>query len=171
MIFDRFEKTAKDTLILNAMTWLKIPLLALCRPKIVERSTSRCVVRIRRNYWTQNHVGSMYFGALSMGAELSIAASVVFQIQYDKIPLNFLFTDFEAKFLKKGTGDVYFIFEEMEELQKLVQHCIETGEKSEHKFRGRATLSLDPQAEPIMTYALTLNLKRTKKHSGKTEHN
>jgi acyl-coenzyme A thioesterase PaaI-like protein len=63
----------KMTFMVNALSIFKIPLLAFITPRIVEMSDDRVVVRVRLDRRTQNHLGVMYFGALAMGAELSVA--------------------------------------------------------------------------------------------------
>ena len=59
----------KQTVGMRLFGWLKIPLLASVRPSVVELSETRCVVRIPLRRWTRNHLGSMYFGALAIGAD------------------------------------------------------------------------------------------------------
>ena len=61
------------TALINAFCAVKIPLLAFVTPRVVELTDSKTVVRIRLGMRTRNHLGVMYFGALGMGAELSIA--------------------------------------------------------------------------------------------------
>ena len=57
------------------MLWLfgffKIPLIGFINPKLVELTDKRMVVRVPLRRKTKNHLGSMYFGALSIGADLA----------------------------------------------------------------------------------------------------
>ena len=63
----------KMTAFVNAYSLLKIPALAFITPQILELGPDRGVVKVRLDLRTRNHLGVMYFGALAMGAELSIA--------------------------------------------------------------------------------------------------
>ena len=42
----------------------------------------------------------MYFGALAMGAELSIALNVVQELYHSSKKIDFIFKDFQCEFLK-----------------------------------------------------------------------
>ena len=51
--------------------WSKVPMIFYCRPSVVDISAKSVTVKIpllRRN---KNHVGSMYLGALSVGADIT----------------------------------------------------------------------------------------------------
>jgi acyl-coenzyme A thioesterase PaaI-like protein len=50
---------------------VKIPMIAYCRPKIITWNEETVVIRIRRSRRTNNHLKSMYFGALMVGADLA----------------------------------------------------------------------------------------------------
>ena len=66
-------KNLKLTALINAYSLVQIPLLGMITPRIMELTHKRSVVRVRLDRRTRNHLGVMYFGALAMGAELSIA--------------------------------------------------------------------------------------------------
>ena len=53
--------------------WVKIPMIAFCRPKIVTWNEDTVVIRIRKSRRTKNHLKSIYFGALMVGADLAAA--------------------------------------------------------------------------------------------------
>ena len=49
---------------------LKAPLIWLCRPKVIEHTDEKIEMAIRLRRRTKNHLGSMYFGALAVGADV-----------------------------------------------------------------------------------------------------
>ena len=59
----------KDTLALRAFGLIKIPLLFFVSPTIVKLNEKECEVKIPLNWVTKNHLNSMYFGVLAMGAD------------------------------------------------------------------------------------------------------
>ena len=81
---------------LKTYALLKLPLLAFVNPKVLELEGSRSVVRIKLGYRTQNHLTVMYFGALGVGAELSIAIKAVDAIQASGQKIDFIFKDFQC---------------------------------------------------------------------------
>jgi acyl-coenzyme A thioesterase PaaI-like protein len=147
----------KFTALINLYSLAKLPLLAFITPEFVEMSDQRCVVKVRRDYRTRNHLNSMYFGALAMGAELSIAAAAIQAIQESGQRIDFIFKDFEAKFLKRGDAHVLFTCEHVQQVKELVNQAARSSERFEKTFDGFAqTVKSD---EPIMKYRLTLSVK------------
>lgn len=155
--------TWKYTLLMRFYGLFKIPLLAFVAPKIKTFDGKKCVVSIPLGYRTKNHVGSMYFGALAVGAELSIAAAAVFAISEKKKKIDFIFKDFECKFLKRADGEVYFVCEEIEEVLKLVDQTALSEERLEKKLKGYAYVPGNKTGEPILEYELTLSMKNRSK--------
>ena len=50
----------------------QVPLIGICEPKVIELSHTRCIVMLPLTETTKNHLNSMYFGALAVGADLAI---------------------------------------------------------------------------------------------------
>lgn len=101
----------------------------------------------------------MYFGALAMGAELSVALMAVDQIQKSKKKIDFIFKDFNAEFLKRADGHVLFICDEALGVGELIRQSLTSDERIEKTFKGRAVIEGKPDVD-IMKYSLTLSVKR-----------
>ena len=59
----------KTNLFIKYFGFTKVPLIFYCKPKVVDISNDSVTLKIpllRRN---RNHVGSMYIGALAIGAD------------------------------------------------------------------------------------------------------
>lgn len=97
-----------------------------------------------------------------MGAELSIALMAVDQIQKSKKRIDFLFKDFDAKFLKRAEGDVHFVCLDAAKVKALIERALHTEERLEETFKGEALVP-NKSGEPIMTYSLTLSVKNRSK--------
>lgn len=156
-----FEKL-KLTAMINGFSALKIPLLAFCLPRVVEMTDSRSVVSIGLGYRTRNHLRVMYFGALAMGAELSVALKCVATIPKTGKRIDFLFKDFSAEFLKRADGDVQFICDEAGEVEALIRAAAETDERLNKTFNGYAIVPTKG-TDPVMKYTLTLSVKQRSK--------
>lgn len=152
-------KNLKLTALINGFSFFKIPLLAFCFPKVVKLTENESAVRIKLNYRTKNHLRSMYFGALAMGAELSIALTAVDQIQKSKKKVDFIFKDFKSEFLKRADGHVLFICNEAVEIKNLIEQALQTEDRLEKTFKGHAIVENKPEVE-IMKYSLTLSVKK-----------
>lgn len=120
---------AKYTALFRLFGLLKIPMIAFLRPTILEFDDEKALSRVGLNRRTKNHLGTMYFGALVVGAE-----SLVGYYAYDfirKRPQKFTFVmkDFHADFLKRAEGDVVFECAEGRRIAKMIDAAVSTGER------------------------------------------
>lgn len=153
------KSETKLSFMIYLLTFFKIPIIAFMKPKVLELNKKRSVVRIKLNRRTKNHLGAMYFGALTVGAELTCALKAVELVFLKKKPVNFLFKDFKADFLKRAQGDVHFICEQTQDVEDLIEKALKTGDREEALIKGQA-YEAGQMNEPIMTFELTLSLKK-----------
>ena len=119
----------KANFFIKMLSITKIPLMYFCRPKIIEINDQKVVVRIALKRKTRNHVKSMYFGALAVGADLSGAYLAFHHIAKTKNKINLIFKDFHADFLKRAEGDVYFVCNDGDKIKDLVEEVIQTKKR------------------------------------------
>ena len=137
---------------------LKVPLIWLCRPKVVEHTDERLEVRIALRRRTKNHLGSMYFGALAVGADVTGGFLAMDPIVESGRNINLIFKDFKADFLRRPEGDVHFSCNDGLAIRELVKKVIESGERLNYKMNIEATVpSLSYEA--VARFELTLSLK------------
>ncbi|MGZ3723825.1 MAG: DUF4442 domain-containing protein [Bdellovibrionales bacterium] len=148
----------KMTALINAYSALKIPLLAFITPQVIELEEKRGVARIRLDLRTRNHLGVMYFGALAMGAELSIALKAIQAINSSGKKIDFIFKDFEAQFLKRADGHVHFVCDQGDKVSALIHKATASPDRQEQTFAGYAFVPSKSE-EPVMKYKLTLSVK------------
>ncbi|MGE0614049.1 MAG: DUF4442 domain-containing protein [Bacteriovoracia bacterium] len=152
-------------MVLRAIGFAKIPLLGLCSPRVRELNERRCVVSIPLRRMTKNHLGSMYFGALSIGADCAGGMIAVEQIQkkfgrggMKKVAL--VFKDFQAEFHKRAEGEVHFTCEDGELISRMLEETLRTGERVTEGVQVIATVPRLSGNEPVATFKLGLSLKR-----------
>jgi acyl-coenzyme A thioesterase PaaI-like protein len=154
---DRFKQTWS----MRLFGWLKIPLLASVRPTVVELSETRCVVRIPLRRWTRNHLGSMYFGALAIGADCAGGLLAMDQIKRSCGQISLVFKSFQATFLKRPESDVYFICEDGEAIRDQVRRTLASEDRITEPMAIQAAVKApDGSFEPVATFILELSLKR-----------
>ncbi|MCB0327554.1 MAG: DUF4442 domain-containing protein [Bdellovibrionales bacterium] len=132
-------------------------MLGYAKPKIVELSSQRCVVKIPLRWRTKNHLRSMYFGALCIGAEISVGLLAMEHIQKQSHKIDLIFKDFHADFLKKGDRDVTFVCDSGEELKNLIDQSSQSSQRLETSISGYAYTNQSD--EPVMKYSLTISVK------------
>jgi hypothetical protein len=149
----------KRTAFLRLFSFWKVPLLWWAHPSVVDFTPRRTVIKIPLTRKTKNHLNSMYFGALCMGAELSIAFKAVETIQRKKLKVDFVFKDFHAEFLKRPQGDVHFICEEGLEVEKLIDKCIDSKQRETQEFTAFAIVPDKSREEKVAKFKLRLSVK------------
>jgi hypothetical protein len=152
----------RKTLSLRLTGWLRIPLLGSVRPRVVALDGERCIVRIPLRRWTKNHLGSMYFGALAIGADCAGGLLAVELIRRSGTPISLVFKSFQAEFLRRPESDVYFICEEGPRIRDLVERVRHSAERLGEVLDLQAAVRTPEGAfEPVARFRLELSLKRT----------
>ena len=140
----------------------QVPMIFYCRPKVVSISDRKLEIKIKLNRRTKNHLNSMYFGVLSVGADVTSGFLAMKLIQASKSKINLIFKDFHADFLKRAEGDVHFICEDGIAIQNLVRKAEETGERQNLPVEIVATVPKISD-EPVAKFVLTLSIKKKSK--------
>jgi len=149
----------KQTLELWGFAIRKIPLLFILRPRIVEINAKRCEVIIPHNFLTRNHLGSMYFGALAIGADCAGGLFAVAAIKASQKNVVFIFKDFTAEFLKRPESDVHFICEDGAKVKQAVTKAIKTKERVNVTSKIVAFAPKTSGNTPVAKFDLTVSLK------------
>lgn len=153
------SETARETILLRLFGLTKIPLLFYVGVSIVELTPERMVVRIPLRRRTRNHLGSMYFGALCIGADVAPGAYAIYLIRKQRVPIAMVFKDFQAEFLKRAEGDVHFTCEQGKEIAELVAQAAASNERVERQLDVIATVPSSSD-EPVARFKLTISLKQ-----------
>jgi len=155
----------KETWKLRAFGLYKIPLIFFCSPRLAEYSDSRVEVVFPLNYRTKNHLGSMYFGALSIGADVAGGLAAMREIQKTGNRVGLVFKDFEAKFLKRPEADVHFVSTDGGSMIELVQKALASNERVEGAVNIVAYCPKKLGEEPVATFKLTISLKKKRERA------
>ena len=153
-----FSKITKLTWLIRLFGFSKVAMIYYCRPKVIAVDSDSLEIKIPLNRRTKNHINSMYFGALSVGADITGGFLAMPSIQKSKRKIVLVFKDFNAKFLKRAESDVHFICNDGQAVSDLVQKAIETGERQNYQLTITATTPKISD-EIVAEFALTLSIK------------
>lgn len=148
----------KYSYLLKLLSFFKVPLLYATGAKIVVFSENETTIYIPLKRKNKNHLGSMYFGALAMGAELSVALMAIKETRESSKNISFIFKDFKAEFLKRADAGTYFSCLEAAGVKALVKMAEKDNKRVDQKFSGFAFTDKRTK-EPVLKYELTLSLK------------
>ena len=137
----------------------KVPMIYYCKPKVVDINEESVTVKISLNRRTKNHVGSMYLGALSVGADITSAMLALELIKESNKKIIPIFKDFHADYFKRAEGDVCFICNEGSKIKKIVKEVEETNKRINEKIVVNAYVLKNKEKEHVAAFTLTLSLK------------
>lgn len=130
-----------------------------CQPRILSLQAHRVVVRIKLNYRTRNHLKSMYFGALCVGADVTGGLLAMLYTRKVASTTTLVFKDFKADFLKRGEDHVHFTCTDGLAIRQLVDRARTSGERETLPVTVVATCPSKLGEEPIARFILSLSLK------------
>lgn len=123
---------------LRIMGWWSIPLLGFVRPRLEQLDDQIVIVSIRLRRRTRNHLRSMYFGALAVGADVTAGLhAFYFADKHGKRP-SFVFRSMQATFHRRATETVYFTCHEGAKIEAIVLQAMETAERVHATVRVEA---------------------------------
>lgn len=161
---DSFKNILKNTAIVRLFGFAKIPMIYASKPIVEQLNDDLCIIRIPNNRTTQNHLKSMYFGVLAIGADLAGGLIAMELIKRSKKPVSLQFKDMKADFKRRASLDVLFICQDGPLVKKMVQEAIETGERINKTVKITAIEVGQAEAEkPVAEFELTLSLKMKSK--------
>ena len=153
----------KELTTAKRMLWFfglfKIPLIGYVRPQLLELSEAKMVIKVPLRRRTKNHLGSMYFGALAIGADLAGAFQAFYIAKKSNSKLSIVFKNFEAEFIKRPESDVFFVSED----GMLIEDMISESKKREERITRNITINAYTQypnnPERIANFVLGLSVK------------
>ena len=151
----------KANLYLKTFGFFKIPLIFYINPKIVYLSDKEIKVSVGLNRRTRNHYGSMYFGALAVGADLSVGLFAMSLVKKSRSDMVLLFKDFEIQFHKRAEGNTIFTCQEHEKINNQIETVLRSGGRVNEKVSGQAFVPSRGD-DPVCSFKLTISLKQRK---------
>jgi acyl-coenzyme A thioesterase PaaI-like protein len=143
---------------------LKIPLLFLLNPKVLQVNENVCEIKVPLNYLTRNHVGSMYFGALAIGADTVVlmhALKIAEKFGYDA---NGIFKDLHVDFIKRAESDVVFRCESGALIREIIEKAATTGDRVTQSVPVEA-FTVKGGRELVAKFSLGLSVRVKKQES------
>lgn len=135
---------------------LKIPMIGYTRARLIEITDTSAQVKIKLKRRTKNHLNSMYFGALAIGADLSGALHAFhFSNKYER-KISFAFKGMSCEFIKRAESDCTFISEDGKKVEAAVLKSIETGERINETTHVNV---YDKDMDLVATFEMVISVK------------
>ena len=160
-----FSALTKANWGLTFFAWRYIPLIGFCKPKIIRMDSTTLEVTMPHSWRTKNHLGSIYFGALAIGADLAGAFLVFSKASARGVNANFAFKDVQGQFLKRPEATVHFTSHDGDIIDAMIDESLASGERINKPVSVVVTCPSLHGDEPMATFTLTLSVKAKKRKS------
>ena len=153
------SKEIQATWFIRSFGLSKVPLIFYCRPSVIKLTEEKTIIKIPFKRKNKNHLKSMYFGALAVGADVASGVLAMGLIRKSRRNISLVFKDFKADFLKRPEGDTYFTCNDGKAIENVITETIKTGERVNMPLKITATVPGISGNEPVAEFVLTLSLK------------
>ena len=135
---------------------VKIPIIGFVRPKLISINKDEIVVSISFRRRTKNHLNSMYFGALAVGADVAAGILAYYHSELLQRKISLAFKGMNAEFLKRAESDIRFSCSEGNKIEKMLQTCVSSGERQNESV---TVFALNNLGEQVAIFEMILSLK------------
>ena len=156
MVSDNGKLSLKSKLLLKIYCFFKLPLISYCKPKIINLTYRKSVVVIPLFRRTKNHFNSMYFGALSIGADFTAGLLVMNLLKKNKSKARLLFKDFNANFIMRGNTDIVFTCKDYQIINQSILENMKTNNRVNFKL---LVVAHSKDGSHIADFTLTTSIK------------
>jgi len=148
-----------NNLFLKTFGLFKVPLIFFVSPKIIKLDDHITEIKIPLSWKTKNHLKSMYFGALCVGADLAAGIVAMKYIKQSKKNVHLSFKELNVEFLKRAMGATHFYCDQNEEIQSFVNEVINNPGIRKNKIVKIVAKCPEISEEEVAVFKLSLSLK------------
>ncbi len=157
------ESKLSKPITIGKMKWLlfllgtlKIPLIGFIKPRLIEVNDQSTKLKIKLRRRSKNHLNSMYFGALAVGADVAAGIHAFYFSKKMGKPVSFAFKSMQADFLKRAESDVVFSSDEGHLVMAAMKVSASSGERVNQPIH---VLAKDSSGEIVATFVMEVSVK------------
>ncbi len=148
---------------LRKMKWMlfllgfaKIPIIGFIKPRLIVLDDEKAAVKIRLRRRSKNHLNSMYFGALAVGADVAAGLHAFYFAEKMGKKVSFAFKGMNAEFLMRAESDIEFISEDGAKVSDAMNRSLESGERINEPIM---VLAKNTKNEVVATFEMIVSVK------------
>ncbi len=148
---------------LKKMKWMlfllgfaKIPIIGFVKPRLIKLDDAEAAVKIRLRRRTKNHLRSMYFGALAVGADVAAGLHAFYFAEKMGKKVSFAFKGMNAEFLMRAESDIVFVSEDGAIVQDAMKRSLEQGERINEPIN---VLAKNAKNEIVATFEMIVSVR------------
>lgn len=149
----------RTDLLIRMFGFRQIPLIYYTGLRVVCADDNICEVCIPLSWRTRNHLGSMYFGALAIGADVAGGLAAFLHVLRSDKNIAVVFKDMQAEFLKRPEGDVHFTCKQVAQVESLMKEVENSKDRKDITVEVTATVPTI-SSDAVARFKLTLSAKQ-----------
>lgn len=134
----------------------KIPLVGFVRPRLIKIDDDTVCVRIKLRRRTKNHLNSMYFGALAVGADIAGGIHAFYFAELANAKVSFAFKGMKADFIKRAESDITFESNDGQLVKKIIEESKASRERINQSIH---VVAKDENNEVVATFEMIISVK------------
>lgn len=139
----------------------KVALIGYLKPRLIKLDEQEIVICLPLKRRSRNHLNSMYFGALSVGADLAGGLHGFYHADLAQCKVSLVFKSFQAQFLRRPESDVYFVCTDGEIVKAMIQETQRTKERVTKPIHIDAYTDYPNNTNKVAEFILELSVKIT----------
>ena len=136
-----------------------VPLIGHLKPRLIKLTDTEIIVCLPLRRRSRNHLNSMYFGALSVGADLAGGLHSFYHANQKQVDASIVFKAFHAQFLRRPESDVYFVCLDGAKVEAMLDESQKTGERVTQPIEIKAYTDYPALTELVAEFILELSVK------------
>ena len=149
---------------INRQLWLlgmfKIRMLGYVGPKVVEISKEKVILKIKLSRRSRNHLGSMYLGALVVGADLVAGLPYAYLATENKVKFSLAFKNLSSQYHRRPDSDVFFEVKDLSIFENLLEQGIASKERITKDIAVKAFVHYGkPEEVHVADFVMGLSVK------------
>ncbi|STX27803.1 aromatic compounds catabolism [Legionella beliardensis] len=137
----------------------KVALIGYLKPKIIELNEQNIIIKLPLTRRSKNHLNSMYFGALAVGADLAGGLHGFYHARQINEKISLAFKSFEAQFIKRPESEVYFVCKAGDSVKEMIIESKQTKERVNRIIPIEALTHYPHKPELVASFNLELSIK------------
>lgn len=137
----------------------KVPMMGYLKPRLLKLNDQEIEVCLPLKRRSRNHLNSMYFGALAVGADLAGGLHGFYHSDLAHCKVSLVFKSFQAQFLSRPESDVYFVCKEGDTVKAMIEESKSTKQRVNKNVTIKAYTHYLTQPEEVAHFVLELSLK------------
>ena len=137
----------------------QVPLIGYLNPRLHRLTDNEITVKLRLKRRSRNHLHSMYFGALTVGADVAGGLHGFYHARQAKKRISLVFKSFHADFLKRPETDVYFVSTMGGTIKDMIAQSQATKTRVNEMITVKAYTHYLTKPQEVARFTLELSIK------------